>query len=83
MGRAFDGDSCCSCSVVFQIVPLVCQGNRLRYTKRMLDHPVFKMSFFFALIIGATIFLLGVSGYYDQGSAPGQEGALQKFFKFE
>ncbi len=51
--------------------------------KDMLDHPVFKMSFFFALIIGATIFLLGVSGYYDQGAAPGQEGALQKFFKFE
>jgi len=48
----------------------------------MLDHPVFKMSFFFLLIIGATIFLLGVSGYYDQGSDTGQEGAMQKFFKF-
>ena len=48
----------------------------------MFDHPVFKMSFFFILIIGATIFLLGVSGYYVQGSAAGQENALQKFFKF-
>ena len=48
----------------------------------MLDHPVFKMSFFFALIIGATIFLLGVSGYYDQGVVPEQENVLQKFFKF-
>ena len=49
----------------------------------MLDHPVFKMSFFFLLIIGATIFLLGVSGYYDQDSATGQEGTLQNFFKFD
>lgn len=48
----------------------------------MFDHPVFRMSFFFLLIIGATIFLLGVSGYYQENSAPGQEGALQKFFKF-
>ncbi len=48
----------------------------------MLDHPVFKMSFFFVLIIGATIFLLGVSGYYEESAAPGQESALQKFFKF-
>lgn len=48
----------------------------------MLDHPIFKMSFFFLLIIGATVFLLNVSGYYDQGGAPNQESALRKFFKF-
>jgi hypothetical protein len=48
----------------------------------MFDHPVFKMSFFFLLIIGATIFLLGVSGYYEQGPAEGQENVMQKFFKF-
>lgn len=48
----------------------------------MFDHPVFKMSFFFLLIIAATIFLLGVSGYYEQDSAVGQENVMQKFFKF-
>ena len=49
----------------------------------MFDHPLFKMSFFFILIIGATMFLLDVSGYYDEkADAKAQESSAQKFFKF-
>lgn len=47
----------------------------------MLDHPAVKTSIAFLSIIAVTIFLLGVSGEYDQGN--GQEGMIQKFFKFE
>ena len=46
----------------------------------MLDHPLVKTITAFLLMIGVTIFLLGVSGEYDQGS--GQEGLMQRFFKF-
>lgn len=54
------------------------------YLTTMLDHPVFKMSFFFLLIISATIFLVGVSGYYNQdATSDGCDCMLRKFFKFE
>lgn len=49
----------------------------------MFDHPVFKMSFLFLLIIVVTIFLLGVAGYYEDDQAQADQGALQRFFKFQ
>lgn len=49
----------------------------------MFDHPVFKMSFFFLLIVGSAMLLLHVSGYYDEkADAKTQESSTQKFFKF-
>ncbi len=47
----------------------------------MLNNPTVKTIAVFGLIIGFTVFLLGVTGQYDQG-AP-QEGMMQRFFKFD